>query len=332
MTGFAWPYMFLFLLLPFFVRKFLFDGDAENSEALKIPFYKDIASLPGNKASAPLFKGGRLKLLFLFFIWSLLVAAAARPQWTGDVQPVMQKARNMIMVADISGSMENPDFFYKDIRITRFQALKLAASDFLDKRKGDRVGLVVFGTDAYEYVPLTPDLETTKKMLSELDVGFAGKYTAIGDALGLALKNIKDIPAKDKVTILLSDGSANAGVINVEQALKSAKEMNVKIYTVGIGAKEIEIDNGFGMVYTLNPSEDLDEETLTKIAKETGGKYYRAYDTKEFSKIYEDINKLEPVNSETIFLRPIKELFYYPLGLALMLSVLAVFILRKRER
>jgi Ca-activated chloride channel family protein len=325
MTGFAWPFMFLLLFLPFAVRKFLFVSDTGENDALRVPFYSEVAALTNRKGTVKVAGNKKFRLLFLLFIWILLVTAAARPQWAGPAQPVTQKSRNMIMTIDLSESMEITDFEYKGQRLDRFQALKIAANNFLDKRKGDRVGLVAFGTEAYEYVPLTLDLKTAKDMFSELEIGFAGPLTAIGDALGLALKKIKDVPSNDKVIILLSDGEANAGLINVEQALKTAKEMQVKIYTIGIGAYEQKIKGLFG-TQIVNPSEGLDEATLQKIADETGGKYYRAYDTKEFLKIYDDIDALEPVISAETFVRPVKELFYYPLGLALILSVLAAFV------
>jgi len=330
MTGFAWPFMFVFLSLPFLVRRFLFLNDAQGTDALKVPFYREIAGLSNRKGTVDK-NTNKLRLAFLFFIWTLLVIAAARPEWTGPAQPVTQKSRNMIMAIDLSDSMKRPDFEYKGHQLDRFQALKIAVEDFLDKRKGDRIGLVVFGTEAYEYIPLTLDLQTAKDMFSELETGFAGPLTSIGDALGLALKKIEGIPSKDKVIILLSDGESNAGVINVEQALKTAKEMQVKVYTIGIGAYEQKVRGMFG-TQVINPSEGLDEKTLQKIAEETGGKYYRAYDTQEFLKIYSDIDALEPIESAETFVKPVKELFYYPLGLALILSVAAAFAINRKGR
>lgn len=324
MMGFAWPFMFAFLPLPFLVRRYFITSDIDAFDALKVPFYREVAAISGKKGVTRIADGKKVRLFLMFFIWILLIIAAARPEWTGPAQPILQKSRNMIVAVDLSDSMKRTDFEYKGQQLDRFQALRLAVYDFLSKRKGDRIGMVAFGTHSYEYVPLTLDLKTVKDMFSELETSFAGSLTAIGDALGLALKRIKDVPAKDKVIILMSDGESNTGTINIEQALKAAKDMQVRIYTIGIGAYEQKVKGLFG-TQVINPSEGLDEDTLRRIADETGGKYYRAYNTEEFMKIYDDIDNLEPIVSAETFVRPVKELFYYPLAVALFLSVLAAF-------
>lgn len=330
MTGFAWPWIFVLLPLPFVVRYFFFTETGENEDALKVPFFSEVAGL-SNRKNSRVSKSKTVRFIWLFLIWSLLICAAARPEWAGVAQPITQKSRNMVMVIDLSDSMRQTDFEYRGETLNRFDALKIVADDFLEKRTGDRIGIVAFGLRAYEYVPLTSDLNTARNMLKELEIGFAGPLTSVGDAMGVALKGMEGLPAKDRVMILLSDGAANAGVVNIEQAIRAAKEMGVKVYTIGIGAYEQKVRGLFG-TQVINPAVDLDEETLKRIAGETGGEYFRAYDLKEFEKIYDRIDELEPVISSTLFVRPRGELFYYPLGAAIFLSIIMLLVFNRGVR
>ena len=330
MFGFAWVWLLVLLPLPFLIRSILPSDTHEGDGALRVPFFEDIAKLSNRKILSA-GSNKTLRLLFLFMIWVFLVLAIARPEYAGTAQPVMDRARNMMLAVDISGSMDEKDFVLEGKQLNRISVVKKVASDFLKMRQGDKIGVVAFGTRSYLYVPITADVKTASDMLLELEVGFAGPLTAIGDALGLALKSMQEIPAESRVIILLSDGSANAGAINVEQAIKAAKAMGVKIYTIGVGAYEKEVQGMFG-TQIVNPSTDLDEEALQKIAKETGGEYFRAYDTKELQKIYGKIDALEPVEAGETFVRPVKELFYIPLGIALFLSVLGAFLFMQGAR
>ena len=322
MTGFAWPLLFLLLPLPWLVRKFAGSPAKEGGEALKIPFFRDIAGLKSRKGSV-LSSSGKGRLVFLSILWILLVCAAARPQWVGDVVPATENVLNLIMAIDISGSMSMDDFELNGKYLDRLSVVKAVADSFIAGREGDRIGLVAFGTNSYLYVPLTADTDTARKMLDELEIGFAGQLTSIGDALGLSLKSMQEIPSDSKVIILLSDGTSNSGNLNVEQAINLARKMKVKIYTIGVGAYIKSIRTPFGTQKT-NPSKELDEENLQKIATSTGGEYFRAYNTSELQRIYQKIDELEPSEIGSFYIRPVRELFFFPLGAALLLSMLAV--------
>ncbi len=323
MTGFEWPILFLLLPLPWFIRKFFGVQDREGGEALKVPFFREVSHIKFRKG---IFIGSFSKgrLIYLSLIWFLLVTALARPQWVGEVVSASSEARNLIMAVDISGSMSMDDFVLGNKYLDRLSVVKRVADEFISKRTGDRVGVVAFGTNSYLYVPLTADIDTARELLSELEIGFAGELTSIGDALGLSLKSMQEIPSESKVIILLSDGTSNSGNINVNQAINLARKMGVKIYTIGVGAYTKTIRSPFGS-QKINPSTDLDEESLKEIASSTGGEYFRAYDTAELEKIYRKIDELEPSRVDNFYVRPVRELFFFPLGLAVILSILGVF-------
>ena len=325
MTNFVFPMMFVLLPLPFLMRLILPRVNDENDDALKVPFFSELENLNAS--------GGRLVLAGLktrrilgALVWVLLVTAAAGPQWTGMPAKIPSEGRNLMLVLDISGSMEEADFALQNRAVRRWDAVQAVADDFVKKREGDRVGVVLFGERAYLYAPLTFDLKTVSDLLKEADVGMAGSQTAIGDALGIALKTMIDVPAKSKVVVLLSDGVANAGRMKPLEAAELAEKMNVKVYTVGAGADAIPMGGLFGMM-PFARGDEIDEKTLKEIAQRTGGKYFRAKNTHELLEIYKEIDALEPVKNDDVFIRPVKALFYYPLGVAFALSVLGAFLI-----
>lgn len=329
MFHFVAPLIFVLLPLPLLMRAVLPRADAQNDEALKVPFFADLKMLPERRAFAVL-GGASVRRFLALAVWALVVCAAARPQWAGEAQKIESEGRNLMLVLDVSGSMAEPDFMLNGSPVRRWDAVQAVARYFLKKREGDRVGVILFGERAYLYTPLTYDLQTVSTLLAEADVGIAGKQTAIGDALGLALKNTVDLPAKSKVVILLSDGVANAGVMKPLEAAEIAKKAGVKVYTVGAGSDTVEMTGLFGMMQ-IPRGDEIDEETLKQIAKMTGGRYFRAKNTAELVEIYDDINALEPVKNDDVFIRPVKELFYVPLAAAFALSVLgALAFLMKR--
>jgi Ca-activated chloride channel family protein len=201
--------------------------------------------------------------------------------------------------------------------------------DFIDRRIGDRVGLVLFGTQAYLHVPLTFDRATVKQLLNESVIGLAGPSTAIGDAIGLAVKRLRNNDSKDKVLILITDGANTAGAIEPERAAELAAGAGLTIHTIGIGADEIMIRRLFGS-FRFNPSKDLDEKTLRAIAENTGGKYFRARDVAELETIYAEIDKLEPVERGGEHFRPTTALYPWPLAAALLLGGGAAWIVLGR--
>jgi Ca-activated chloride channel family protein len=190
--------------------------------------------------------------------------------------------------------------------------------DFISRRKGDRLGLLLFGTEPYIQAPLTFDLETVRTLLFEAGIGMAGRATAIGDALGLAVKRLRDRPQEQRVIILLTDGANTAGQLTPDKATEIASAIGARIYAIGIGA-ESKIERGWLGSRRVNPSRDLDEALLTRMAESTGGRYFRARSLPELEMIYESINQLEPIEQDGRFYRPVTELFYWPAGLALLL-------------
>lgn len=321
MTHFAWIWMFVLLPLPLLMRRLLPRAGNGDGQALKVPFFESVSSLSVSRR--PSFAVGlKARRILGASVWLLLVCAAARPQWTGEALKVPSEGRNLMLVLDISGSMREGDFELNGRPVTRWDAVRSVADAFVKKREGDRVGVVLFGERAYVYVPLTFDLKTVSTLLNEAEVGMAGTQTAIGDALGLALKATEEVPAQSRVIVLLSDGEANAGTFRPLDAARLAEKAGVKIYTIGAGSDSVAFQGMFGSV-KLPRDAEIDERTLKSIAAMTGGEYFRAKDTLQLERIYDKIDALEPVKNDDVFVRPVKELFYYPLALAFGLSVLA---------
>ena len=206
--------------------------------------------------------------------------------------------------------------------VNRLKVVKKVAGEFIQRRHGDRVGLILFGSRAYLQTPLTFDTETTATLLEESEIGLAGRETAIGDAIGLAVKRLRDDAAAERVLVLLTDGANTSGEVQPLQAAGFAARDGLTVYTVGVGADEMMVQDFFGS-RVVNPSADLDEDTLKAIADQTGGRYFRARDAESLEKIYQILDELEPVESDVEIIRPVDELFYWPLGIAYVLALLA---------
>lgn len=320
MTTFVFPILFFLLPLPLIMRALLPRANDREQDALKVPFFSEMESLSGVRRRSIL-AGLRLRRILGALIWILLVTAAAGPQWTGQPAKVPTEGRNLMLALDISGSMEEADFVIQNKAVRRWDAVQAVADAFVKKREGDRVGIVLFGERAYLYAPLTFDIKTVSDLLKEADVGMAGTQTAIGDALGIALKTMIDVPASSKVIVLLSDGVANAGKMKPLEAAELAEKMGVKVYTIGAGSDTAQMGGLFGML-PFARGDEIDEKSLKEIAQKTGGKYFRAKNTRELLEIYKEIDALEPVKNDDVFIRPVKVLFYYPLAAAFGLSVL----------
>lgn len=308
--------MFLLLPLPLLFRRLLKpDRSLQNQEtqALRVPFFQQILpfSLSGSQISRSSGKS------FLVFFWIFCLAAAARPVWYASAEVVSQNVRNIVLALDSSGSMQEQDFDVNNQPVSRLSLVKLLADDFLQKRQGDEISLVVFGSEAYTYTPLTYDMQTLRRLLGEIGIGIAGEMTAIGDALALSAANVSKIPAESRIVILLSDGTSNAGSVSVPEAIQMAKKLGVKVYTIGIGSSPVMMKTFLGFQQLVNPAADLDEKTLSDIAGQTGGKYFRAKTGADLKEIYDSINALEPVENDGVLFRPRAELFYVPLLLAL---------------
>ncbi|MDY7559420.1 VWA domain-containing protein [Pseudomonas sp. 10B1] len=315
----AWPWIFILLPLPWLLRVLLPAADSGEA-ALKIGFLSELEELAGRRARANL-PAWRQQAPFIL-LWLLLLMAAARPQWLGDPLPIAASGRDLLVAVDVSGSMDYPDMRWNDEDVSRLTLVKHLLGDFLSSRQGDRVGLILFGSRAYVQAPLTFDRRTVHVWLDEAKVGIAGKNTAIGDAIGLAIKRLRQRPAQSRVLILVTDGANNAGQIDPVTAARLAAGEGVKIYTIGIGADPNQ--GGSLAMLGLSPSLDLDEPSLKDIANITGGQYFRARDAQQLQKIKQTLDKLEPVAQQPTQARPAQVLYRWPLAGALLLSLLLV--------
>ena len=314
MIHFEWPLLLFALPLPLLIRWLIPAEIPVEESALKVPFLSDFSEGSSQSVS----QAQQWPLLLASIAWCLLVLASARPQWLGDPIEQAVSGRDLMLAVDLSASMEEQDFFINKQAVDRLTAIKAVATDFINRRVGDRVGLVLFGTNAYLQTPLTFDRKTVQTLLNEAVIGLAGENTAIGDAIGLAVKRLKSQPADSRVLVLLTDGANTAGEITPIKAAELAKDNQLKIYTIGVGADEMIVRSFFGN-RKVNPSRDLDEKTLIKVAESTGGKYFRARNSDELNNIYMLLDQLEPVEKDKQYFRPHSELYPWPLGLALAL-------------
>ncbi len=324
MLTFIWPWAFLLLPLPLIFRLILPRALHSSDAALKI---HNITDFQQHDGASLLYDKKRWPLLLYTLAWIFLIIASARPQWTGDTVELPVSGRDLMLAIDISKSMDLP-IRHNSRSVSRITATKAVASAFIEKRVGDRIGLILFGDQAYVQSPLTFDRTTVNILLQEAVTGLAGQATAIGDAIGLAVKRLsrqqkaqqqlsknkaatKNID-NDRVLILLTDGVSNRGEITPLKAAGLAAKKGLKIHTIGIGNRG---------------SRELDEVTLKKVAAITGGQYFRAYSTADLQQIYELLDQLEPVEKEVKSYRPIKALFYLPLTASFIIAALLALLL-----
>lgn len=324
MPEFAWPYTLLSLPLPLLVR-WLLPHATSPIAALRVPFFDRLDDAgPGTRSRGSTWLLGAL-------CWSLLVVAAARPQFVGEPLQQPVSGRDLMLAVDISGSMRTEDMLLDGRRRSRLAAVQAIAGDFIARRRGDRIGLILFGTRPYLQVPLTFDHQTLRSLLDEAEIGLAGKETAIGDAIGLAVKRLRDTAADSRVLILITDGASNRGALDPRRAAQLAAQTGLRIYTIGVGAEEMVVEGLFGR-NRINPSADLDEAALRAVAEQTGGRYFRARDTAELAQTHTLLDRLEPVARVDQRLRPVYELYPWPLGAALIGTVLLAVILIRPAR
>ncbi|MFG1478419.1 VWA domain-containing protein [Xanthobacter sp. V4C-4] len=319
MIAFQWLWAFLFLPLPLLARLLLPPAPTPRAGALRVPFFRELAASGLAGAGAG---GRRWWMLGLGLVWLLLVSAAARPTYVGPPVAVPVEGRDLMLAVDLSGSMSREDFAVRGVPVDRLSVVKAVADDFIARRAGDRVGLILFGSRAYVQAPLTFDRTVVRELLAAASIGMTGQETAIGDAIGLAIKTLRNRPADQRVLILLTDGANTSGVLNPLQAAELARREQVKIYTIGVGADPRAMAPGLGLnPFMANGPSDLDEDTLRKIAALTGGRYFRARDLQGLAGIYADIDRLEPVAGDPLYLNATQALFQWPLGVALALSL-----------
>jgi Ca-activated chloride channel family protein len=263
----------------------------------------------------------RIPLILRFLCLLLLVLAGARPQLFNVSREVRSPGVDIMLILDTSGTMQALDFKLEEEPVTRLTAVKKVVSDFIKKRETDRIGLVVFGDEAFTQCPLTLDKGLLLDLVERMRIGMAGDHTAIGSAIAVAGKRLKDLKAKSRIVILLTDGRHNAGDITPQQAAEAVRALGVKIYTIGVGGEgpaPFRVKTVFGpRIRTFNV--DLDEATLKEIARIGGGEYFRSYDSKRLSEIYGIIDREEKTEAKVKEFFHFKELYRFFLIPALLL-------------
>ncbi len=325
MIEWVWPWAFVLIPLPVLVQ-LLFQPFEQQQAALSVPTI--VTFQDDDRSALGLGRRTSWRTILLWIVWLALVSATARPQWTGDPVTLPVTGRDLMLAVDISGSMGTEDLRLGGQLVNRLTVVKNVVSQFVEARKGDRIGLILFGTNAYLQAPLTFDLNSVNRLLIEAPVGIAGGKTAVGDAIGLAVKRLRRRPEGDRVLILLTDGANNVGEISPIRAAGLAKQEGIRIHTIGVGADEMRMPSLFGVFGSrvINPSAELDEETLQAIAETTGGRYFRAQNTERLAKIYDLIDALEPIEQDAETYRPIATLYHWPLaGAWLLVLVLVVW-------
>lgn len=312
MLEFAWPWMLAILPLPVLAWWLLPPYRARQASVM-VPFFDRLAAATGQtpQRGAVVLQRRRIQMVMAALIWALVVAALARPQWVGDPITREVSARDLMLAIDISGSMDQRDFRNAGgAMLTRLDGVKGVVADFVARRHGDRVALILFGTKPYVQVPFTQDLQTATALLAQTEVGMAGEQTAIGDTIGLAIKTFEASKARQKLLVLLTDGNDTASRVPPEHAADIARQHGVVIDTIGVGDP------------TASGENRVDLGVLQSVAQTTGGRFFRAEDGAQLQAIYTEIDHLAPARLDTLSWRPKLPLFQWPLGAAVLLSLL----------
>ena len=313
MTMLAWPWVLVALPLPLVLHWLLPAARPLTGRALRLPPLHAAAGFAVEPDRLP-----RRWLLAGALIWLMLVLAAARPQWLGDAVALPVSGRDLMLAVDISGSMDQNDYVLDGRPATRLSVVKSAAGRFIAQRGQDRIGLILFGSQAYVHIPLTYDRDAVVRALNEAVVGLAGRDTAIGDAIGLAVKRLRAQPQDNRVLVLLTDGDNTVGALEPLQAAVLAAQSGIRIYTIGLGGRVG--DAGAGGFELRRAGSDLNPRLLHAVASTTGGRYFLATDSRELSEVYAVLDRLEPSVRDTRTYRPATELYPWPAGAALILS------------
>lgn len=323
LDGFAWQWMLLAIPLPWLVHV-LVPARSGLDAALRVPWNERLRRIAG-AGSIAVKPHGFPWLAFL--AWCLLCVAAARPQQLGPAIAPPQVGRDLMLAVDLSASMGEEDMELGGRIVDRLTAAKAVLADFLDRRVGDRVGLVVFGERAYALTPLTLDRDTVREQLGDSVVGLAGRATAVGDAIALSTKRLQQQPADQRVLILLTDGVNTAGTLDPEKAAQIARDNGVRIHAIAFGGSGGAL-SVFGFQLPTG-GDEVDEAGLQRIAALTGGRFFRARDTDALAGIYAEIDALEPVQRQGQAVRPKIERYPLPLGWALAFGLLALLLRRR---
>ena len=313
MIGLDWWWGLLLLPLPWLVRQGL-PASPVSQMSLVVPLLGGQSIKPASMVSSL----SRPRNLCLWALWICLLLAASRPFWLGEPISRTVSGRDLILAVDISGSMNEADMTINDQAASRIDVLKLVIGQFIERREGDRIGLILFGTNAYTYVPLTFDLEALGKLLEDASTGLAGRHTAIGDAIGLAMKSMHQQESRHKVLILATDGSNTAGFENPIVAAQAAARAGMTIYTIGIGSDAETLAKFYG-ANNIPTGVALNEQVLAGIAAVANGRYFRATNLAALEQIYRELDLLEAVEFEFQTHRPRQELYGWPLAAGLLL-------------
>lgn len=326
MLELIWPWVLLLIPLPLLARLLRSASLTDNAV-----WWPNATLMKDNTEANTRKKLWRaLSFLCALLAWCSLLLALARPVWLGEPTAVTPSGRDLLVAIDLSGSMQATDMQLNQQPVDRLQAAKNVLNQFIEARRGDRIGIIVFGSKAYLQAPLSHDLDTIQSLVNEAQIGFAGEQTAIGDAIGLGIKRLSSMDAEKRVMILMTDGANTAGRVNPEQAADFAASQQVRIHTIGIGADEMVVQGFFGPK-VVNPSADLDEVLLQSIADKTGGRYFRAKNTQELRSIYHILDQLEPTPGEDLWQRPVTTLFHW-LGLLSLVFLGIAYLIRKRVK
>jgi Ca-activated chloride channel homolog len=313
MLTFAYPWLALLAPLPALVY-WLTPAYETRRPAVRAPFFGLLARLSGAapRAGASVSRRGLWRALILVACWLLALSALMRPQWVLPPIHHEKPARDLLLLVDLSGSMDTQDFTdAAGSKVNRLTAVKQVLDDFLARRQGDRVGVVVFGNAPFALVPFTTDLKLARRMLAEMQVGMAGPRTVLGDAIGLGINLFAASTAPAKTMIALTDGNDTASSVPPAEAARIARDRGIVIHTVAVGDP------------AAAGEEMLDEDALRDVAGATGGGFYRALDRDALEGIYAKLDQVEARKVETVSFQPRMELYWAPLAALLLLSMLA---------
>jgi Ca-activated chloride channel family protein len=333
MFSFQWPLLIFLLPLPVIIRQ-IFPAcqttTTVSSPEIRFPHLSSLRTAFGAQSKSKTSQKSRWPWI-LYGVWAMSVIALMRPQIIDKLSSAQVEGRDLMLAVDLSGSMQSLDFATEGDQANRLDVAKKVVKDFVEKRQGDRVGLVVFGEHAYLQSPLTLDHKAVIQMLENNLPGMAGDATSIGDAIGLAVKNLRDIPAQSKAIVLLTDGEDNASTLPPIEAAQLAKQYGIRIYTIVIGKEgEVPFPDGQGGLAMVESHVDT---ALTKqISEISGGHFYRATDPASLTRIYEQIDSLQKTKTDQPATLIRKPLFEYPLSIALFgLAILGLIALFKGE-
>jgi Ca-activated chloride channel homolog len=321
MITFEYIWLLVLLLVPWVMR--LVSPHHESRPALQVPFMARLEELSRQKAAtgSAVLQATRVQKMLTLAAWVLIVASLARPQWVGEAVMKTIATRDILLAVDLSVSMDKQDFQAPDGSSTdRLTAVKMVVDDFLKRREGDRVGMILFGSAAFVQTPFTEDIDACRVLLNETETGMAGPQTMIGDAIGLSISVFEKSDLEERVLILLTDGNDSGSKVPPGNAARIAADYGITIHTIAVGAP------------SRHGSDAIDEETLRAIAETTGGEFYRAQSRKELEGIYRRIDDMKARDAEVIAHRPTTELFHWPLGVALLLVMVFHGIMAARPK